>query len=717
MTNDPAIERTSQPPYFVNIPGGSDYNIIPLLSTGDKIPLLEGALGNETASSSKTYTFSGIPDGTGITEINGFYYVFVNHELGSTSTTDLTGGKITGARVSLLKFNKEWEIVGGKNLIDSAESDNSNFKLDTTTGQYKDSSGKVLSAFGRFCSGYLAANGFVDRSGKETPIWFAPEESSASSRGWAVTSSDGKALGLDGLGRYAKENVLAASQYRATNSTKTVLISPEDNADGELYMWVGQQTTEDPNGFKNGDLYVLKVDGADFEGQVTEGSKKAATWTKVDKSAVFNSDGTPKATGADLSTFVNGAGKSTNFQRIEDITEDPNKPGTFYFVTTGTKKPLGKPSDPDVATPDAAENPYGRLYRFSLNASDPTASINNFELMLVGGPGKGVSYDNVVADKSGNVLIMEDETAFGGQQMDLEKRDGRIIKYNIAANEGKNGNDRVEFIGEIDQFAYGEQFDNGTGGWETSGIVEVPGTSSGNSGYLFDVQAHGITPSTDDGNALAGGQAEGGQLLLALPTKNSGVIGGNDGSDFLFGNRSDNTIWGDLTIQGATGGKDTIIAGRGNDIVFAGGGDDIVFGGSGFGSSDEDNDILYGGAGNDFIDGQRGDDRLFGNDGDDTLYGSRGDDLLYGGKGKDVLFGGRGADVFAIGAGDGTDAILDFKIGEDFIGLIGNTTFKDLTITKVGSNTQIALGSEVLATLQLPASGVLDESSFKTVVI
>ncbi|NKB18414.1 MAG: hypothetical protein HC770_10830, partial [Pseudanabaena sp. CRU_2_10] len=77
MDSNSSIERTEQPPYVVNVPGGTDYNITPLLSTGDAIPLLEGALGSETPSSSKSYVFSGIPDGTGITQINGFYYVFV----------------------------------------------------------------------------------------------------------------------------------------------------------------------------------------------------------------------------------------------------------------------------------------------------------------------------------------------------------------------------------------------------------------------------------------------------------------------------------------------------------------------------------------------------------------------------------------------------------------------------------------------------------------
>jgi len=54
--------------------------------------------------------------------------------------------------------------------------------------------------------------------------------------------------------------VVAASEYRAENADTTVLLSPEDYADGELYMFAGKQTA-DTNGFKTGDLYVLKVDG------------------------------------------------------------------------------------------------------------------------------------------------------------------------------------------------------------------------------------------------------------------------------------------------------------------------------------------------------------------------------------------------------------------------------------------------------------------------
>jgi glycerophosphoryl diester phosphodiesterase len=344
------------------------------------------------------------------------------------------------------------------------------------------------------------------------PLFFAPEETGSTSRGWAVTP-DGNALGLDALGRYAKENVVAASQYRPAFSDKTVLISTEDFADGELYMWVGQKTAEDPNGFKTGDLYALKVDGFDFEGQISTGLNNAS-WTKIDKSVVFDANGAPLANGDALTAFTNAAGRTTNFQRLEDIAEDPNSPGTFYFVTTGTtnkKNTIGGTGN-TATTPEEADNPYGKLYRFSLNPDDPTGNINNFELLLSGGPGTGTSYDNLVVDRNGNVLIQEDETSFGGALMLAENREAAVWSYNIDSKS-------LTQLFQLNESAAGSQFDqpNVKGEWETSGIVEVP-DKWGASSYLFDVQAHSVRNPTGSTSVLNGNHVEGGQLILVNPT-------------------------------------------------------------------------------------------------------------------------------------------------------------------------------------------------------
>ncbi|HLO85130.1 MAG TPA: alkaline phosphatase PhoX, partial [Nostocaceae cyanobacterium] len=510
--------KTTSSAYVSDAPGSPKYKVIPLLTVGDEVPLLTNTFSSTTAptvSSSKLFAFTGVPDGTGATQvkINGktYNYVWVNHELRSSVTTDIsstaTGEKITGARVSLYVFDEDWNVIGGKNLIEQIIDSTGTYTLDPVSGQYKNSQGSAIAPFDRFCSGYLADSGFVDSTNNEVPIYFAPEEGGNTSRAWAVTP-DGKAVALDGLGRYAKENVVAASQYRAIGSNKTVLLSTEDFADGELYMWVGEQSVEDPNGFKNGDLYVLKVDGTEFEGDITtEGTKKTATWTKVDQSAVLNA--------TDLSTFVNSTGKSTSFQRLEDIAEDPNKPGTFYFVSTGTNNKKGQGAAAgSAATPEEAENPYGRLYRFSLNPNDPTGTINDFELLLKGGPGKGVSYDNIVVDKSGKVLIQEDlANAFAENIVKQEEREAGIWAYDTKK-------DKVKPLFSLDENAAGSQYNdlNIPGEWETSGIIEVGlQTVKNRSAYLFDVQAHSIK----DTSVLKGSYAEGGQLVLAVPSASS----------------------------------------------------------------------------------------------------------------------------------------------------------------------------------------------------
>ena len=292
--------RTTAPAYVNKLPQGAQYALVPLLTVGDEVPLLQGAFGSFTTSATDKFAFTGIPDGLGIYETATGYYVFVSHELGSSTGTEL--GKITF----------------------------------TTSGADIVSLTSTIPGFGRFCSSFLAESGF-----EGGPVFFAPEESDGNSRGWAVTP-DGTAQALDGLGCFSKENVIAASQYRATNSNKTVLLCTEDTGDVELYMFVGNQTAADPNGFKDGDLYVLKV--TDYSGEtLIEGVKVGATWVKVDRSAVYDTKGTEnraddvaKTTGLDLSNWVNASGRSTNFRRFHLAADRLESRFTIREVTART---------------------------------------------------------------------------------------------------------------------------------------------------------------------------------------------------------------------------------------------------------------------------------------------------------------------------------------------------------------------------------------------
>ncbi|BAZ31325.1 glycerophosphoryl diester phosphodiesterase [Cylindrospermum sp. NIES-4074] len=496
-----------------------NYQLVPLLTVGDEIPLLTATFSKTEApqvDATKKFAFTGIPDSTEVTKvtISGkiYNYVWVNHELSASISTDIstsfTGQKITGARVSLLVFDENWNAIGGKNLIDKIVDTTGTYTLNTSTGTYKNASGVAISsAFSSFSSAYLAESGFVNNAGQEVPIYFVPEKEGDTSCGWVVTP-DGTATALDALGSFAKENLVAASQYRAIGSNKTVLFSTEFSEDGELYMWVGEQTIDDPNGLKNGDLYVLKVDGAEFEGEITtEGVKKTATWTLVEKSQLSE-----KVT---LSSFVNSTGKSTSFQQLGDFTEDPNSPGTFYFVSTGTKNKKNSQGSEKGTTenPTEAENPYGKLYRFTLDTSDPTGQIKNFELLLTGGPNKGVSYGNITIDKSGKILIQEKETFFGADQIKKENREASVFSFNTTTK-------AITRLFELNESAAGSVFNNADtkGEWETSGIIEISANAvKGRSSYLFNVQAHTVVNGIGSTTALNGNHAEGGQLVLALP--------------------------------------------------------------------------------------------------------------------------------------------------------------------------------------------------------
>jgi hypothetical protein len=94
----------------------------------------------------------------------------------------------------------------------------------------------------------------------------------------------------------------------------------------------------------------------------------------------------------------------------------------------------------------------------------------------------------------------------------------------------------------------------------------------------------------------------------------------------------------------------------------------------------------------DIIKGRGGNDRLRGLSGNDLLFGEAGNDWLIGGRGHDTLVGGSDRDIFVLKSRHGTDIITDFEDGVDLLGLGGNITFDQLTVTQ-------GIGTEGNATL------------------
>ena len=154
-------------------------------------------------------------------------------------------------------------------------------------------------------------------------------------------------------------------------------------------------------------------------------------------------------------------------------------------------------------------------------------------------------------------------------------------------------------------------------------------------------------------------------LRQVLGTPENDNLVGTDAADSIVGFAGDDTLSG-------LGGDDIIYGGRGNDIITGNSGNDNIFGGQG-------NDLILGGAGN---------DRLKGNEGDDTLSGDLGRDILIGGPGSDTFVLPKNAAV----TGDFLpDAILDFQLGADKIGLTEGLTQANLLLNFEEGNTVIKI--------------------------
>ncbi|WP_224815062.1 tandem-95 repeat protein [Hasllibacter sp. MH4015] len=147
------------------------------------------------------------------------------------------------------------------------------------------------------------------------------------------------------------------------------------------------------------------------------------------------------------------------------------------------------------------------------------------------------------------------------------------------------------------------------------------------------------------------------------------LIIGSEGNDVLSGGGDDDTIFGGLETPapdgvnladdgfGAPFGPDPLTDNNA-DLIDGGAGNDLIFG-------QDDDDTITGGTGNDTIDGGVDDDEISGGQGDDSLLGDHGDDSIQGNFGDDTLEGGRGNDTLE---GNGDDDLIIGGAGDSIIG-------------------------------------------------
>ena len=141
-----ASAATSVKPYVV--PVGDQYDIKPLFSVDDKVPLLGGGPGQQ-------YRMVGIPDGLGAhPNGDGTSTLFMNNELpfGALSEPVVGGPKNRGAIVSQWVLDEDGDPIAGRRAYDSI------FVEDTFLGPAPEvgNEAQMPRQFSRYCSGFLA---------------------------------------------------------------------------------------------------------------------------------------------------------------------------------------------------------------------------------------------------------------------------------------------------------------------------------------------------------------------------------------------------------------------------------------------------------------------------------------------------------------------------------------------------------------------------------
>jgi secreted PhoX family phosphatase len=466
---------TSSKPYLVSVT--PEYAVQALLSVGDRVP--------RTSNPSQEFQFVGIPDGMGAYVEKGKTIVYVNHEFVQAAVSEPIIGEPTnrGSIVSRLVLDKDGRVLSGDRAYDTVYAEN------VLIGPAADST-NTTGAFARFCSGSLSYR----EAGFDRPIYFAGEESSGAATfdgrgGLGVAIFDGELHTLPKFGRFPWENTLAQPKLGA----KTVLIGMEDGpatTDNQLYMYVGKKvrsrdaTAMRRNGLDNGLMYAFVSDtpGKTTELEFTEGTIEGH-WAEIPNAEAL--------TDVELEAASDALG-AFGFVRTEDGAFDPSNPNDYYFVTTGS----------------GAANVLGRLYKMTLNSSDPlgTAKIEliyNADSVIAAGGDIAVSPDNIDVDDH-FVLINEDGTAQSRPTMAEKGRDGSLWRIS------KKKPYAATRVAELFPPGRDANFGITSGIWESTGILSLK--NGGREAWLVNVQAHAPTA------APAPNTVEDGQLLLLRRT-------------------------------------------------------------------------------------------------------------------------------------------------------------------------------------------------------
>jgi serralysin len=491
-----ALAATSVKPYIE--PVGSEYDITPLFSADDRVPLLGGGPGDE-------YRMVGIPDGLGARpNANGTSTLFMNHEFPfATLSEPVVGGpKNRGAIVSKWILDEDGDPVAGRRAYDRI------FAEDTFLGPAPEvgNEDEMPRQFSRFCSAFLAG----PEHGFDRWIYLTNEEETTAANtfdgrgGQSVAIFDNELHTLPALGRSSKEN----SVVQPGHGARTVIFPMEDGPptlDNQLWMYVGKKdrsrraTVLERNGLADGKLYVFRSldPSRNSERTFTSGSV-TGEWVEIPDAE--------NLTDVQLEAAADAANAMT-FVRPEDAAFNPHNRHELFWDTTGSSSGA-----------DEGVNELGRLYSLRLhpgNLLKPArlTIVYNADTIVAAGGDIAISPDNLDAS-SRYLVINEDGTTESRAVMAAKGRDGSIWRFDLVKGPvhavGVDASTATR-VAELNPPGR-DGIPVGPGVWESSGIIDAAAMFGADT-WLSDVQAH--PPTTPPGGPTV--TVEDGQLFLMSP--------------------------------------------------------------------------------------------------------------------------------------------------------------------------------------------------------
>jgi secreted PhoX family phosphatase len=299
------------------------------------------------------------------------------------------------------------------------------------------------------------------------------------------------------LGRWSAEQALPLPKTAFPGKT-VVLIGDDDSGryGGQVAMYVSDAVGD----LQSGRLYVLtRTDGNTREMDMKVGTAYPVAFTQIPNQQTL--------TGAQINQQAEAL-KAIAFGRVEDLDyrKEIGAGREVYFNVTGQAN--------SGSNADYSRSKYGRVYKLTLDSSDPTRGT--LEVVLDGddrsGPARTFQNpDNIVATRN-FLYVQEDPNGYGD-----ETHDGYIYQYNLLTKELKVVLELDHRRDKPDAAKYNVGGPSSLGSWESSGMIDISEQTGEPGTFLVGVQAHtwtGARYKGVDGGALRANEDQASQLLI-----------------------------------------------------------------------------------------------------------------------------------------------------------------------------------------------------------